>query len=256
MESSSAVAGQLADYDSKRVTSEQAMNEALGQYGVPELRKSVADWRTTTANTRNALNAVDPSVTGRTSQSLVTEAQRQRMVASEREPIAGQLNEQTIASGQDEAALRDALGMATTTATNKVNDWNTGRQSLVDRRDTAYKREQDDMARQLASEQERRRQMESDRAYALDAQKTNYATSDGGKQVDPAAELLTHIQNQFKAAGGQGNKAITRQQQDAWVEAWLNQNGVSKANRQGYWDLVNKTYNRSADATKDWRYAR
>jgi hypothetical protein len=63
--------------------------------GVPEIRNNVAGLRTTVANTTNALNNVDPSVTGRTSGSLVTEAQRQRLVNMERAPIASELQNES-----------------------------------------------------------------------------------------------------------------------------------------------------------------
>jgi hypothetical protein len=63
---SAALAAKLASYDATPVTSASALNEALGQFGVPEIRNTVSGLRTTVANTTNSLNAVDPSVTGRT----------------------------------------------------------------------------------------------------------------------------------------------------------------------------------------------
>jgi acetyl/propionyl-CoA carboxylase alpha subunit len=251
---SATIAKQIADYDGKRVTSTDALNEALGQFGVPEIRKNVSALRTTIANTTNALNGVDPSVTGRTSNSLVTEAQRQKQVANERAPIAQQLSSQTGAYQTASGDLGDATNQATSIANNRVNDWNTGRSLLQGQYDQTYKREQDDMARAVASEQERRRREESDREFSLASTKVSNAA--GGKEVDPAQEFLSYISGQFKSAGGQGSKNITRQQQDAWADQWFAQNGVSKANRQGYWDLFNKSYNRTNDPTKDWRWAR
>lgn len=250
---SATIARNLADYDSKRVTSTDALNEALGTYGVPELRKSVKDWRTTITNTKNALNAVDPSVTGRTSQSLVTEAQRAKMVNNERAPIAEQLTEQNDAYGLANSDLKDAMDQATVQATNKVNDWNTGRANLASLYDTTYRREQDEKAAAERAEAARREQANADREFAL---KQATSGGSGGEDVDPASEFLGYISQQFKASGGAGNKKITRQTQDAWANAWFDQHGVSKANRQQYWDLFNKTYNRTSDPTKDWRYAR
>jgi hypothetical protein len=176
---SATLAKQIQDYDAKKVTSTDALNEAMGQFGVPEIRKNVANLRTTVANTQNSLNAVDPSVTGRTSQSLVTEAQRQRMVANERAPIAEQLGGQNQALGQSTQDLNDALGQATTLATNKVNDYNAGRQALQSQYDTTYKREQDSVAAQVAREQAAREQANQDRQFAL-------ASRSGGKSANPA----------------------------------------------------------------------
>lgn len=74
--------------------------------------------------------------------------------------------------------------------------------------------------------------------------------------IDPGQEFLSYLQNNFKAAGGAGNPNVSRQTQDAWANAWFEQNGVSKANRQQYWNLFNQTYNRADNPTSDWRYAK
>lgn len=200
---SQALAGQIAEYDKKRVTSADAMNTALGEYGVPEIRKNVAALRTTVANTGAALNAVDPSVTGRTSQSLVTEAQRQRMVANERAPIAEQLQSQTGALGQQNQDLNDALSQATTSANNKVADWERGRQTLQSQYDTTYKREQDSLAAQVAQEQARREQANQDRQFALASR------SAGGKAASPAEvkmQVAQHVATGLAGSTGKDGK--------------------------------------------------
>lgn len=176
---SKALASQIADYDSKRVNSADATNAALAQFGVPEIRKTVSGLRTTIANTTNALKNVDPSVTGRTQGSLVTEAQRQRQVVNERAPIAEQLGSQTGALGEQTTALNEATDQATRLATNQVNDWNAGRQALQSRYDTTYKQEQDSLAAQIAREQAQRQQANADREFAL-------ASRSGGKSASPA----------------------------------------------------------------------
>jgi uncharacterized small protein (DUF1192 family) len=151
---SATLAGQIADYDTKnKVTSADALNEALGKYGVPEIRNRVSGLRTTLANTESALNSVDPSVTGRTQGSLVTEAQRQRQVVNERAPIAQQYGDQERALGVESGNLADANTQATSYATNRVNDYVTGRGALQSQYDTAYKREQDAIANALAQRQ-------------------------------------------------------------------------------------------------------
>jgi len=140
---SATLAKQIASYDAAPVTSTSALNEALGQFGVPEIRKTVSGLRSTVANTSAALDNVDPSVTGRTQGSLVTEAQRQKQVANERAPIAGQLTKFSGALNDNERALQDALGQATTVANNRVADYTRGRDALQSQYDTTYKREQD-----------------------------------------------------------------------------------------------------------------
>lgn len=140
---SATLAKQIASYDAAPVTSTSALNEALGQFGVPEIRKTVSGLRSTVANTSAALDNVDPSVTGRTQGSLVTEAQRQKQVANERAPIAGQLTKFSGALSDNERTLQDALGQATAVASNRVADYTRGRDALQSQYDTTYKREQD-----------------------------------------------------------------------------------------------------------------
>jgi acetyl/propionyl-CoA carboxylase alpha subunit len=179
---SAALAAKLASYDATPVTSASALNEALGQFGVPEIRNTVSGLRTTVANTTNSLNAVDPSVTGRTQGSLVTEAQRQRQVSNERAPIADQLTSQTGALTEQQQALKDALDQATTTASGKVNDYNQGRSALQGEYDIAYKREQDTAAasRAAAQDAESKRQFDA----GLSEKYANGSSTGSGSTAD------------------------------------------------------------------------
>ena len=180
---SKALAAQIAEQDAKRVNSTDAMNEALAQYGVPEIRKNVAAMRTTVANTNNALKAVDPSVTGRTQNSLVTEAQRAKIVNNERAPIADQLTEQTGALGTMTADANEAEMLATMLAQNRVADWERGRQALQSRYDMTYKAEQDTLAKQLAEEERRRAQADSDRNYQLKVRELAASQANAGSRA-------------------------------------------------------------------------
>lgn len=146
---SATLAGKLQAYDATPVTATDALNSAMAQYGIPEIRNTVSGLRTTLANTTSAYNNVDPSVTGRTQGSLVTEAQRHKQVTNEQAPIADQLKTQTGALGDATTNLSDAMGQATTAASNKVNDYNSGRAALQAEYDMANKREQDAAATAL-----------------------------------------------------------------------------------------------------------
>ena len=150
MVSSQELAQQIADYDKNKKSSADIMNSALTSYGVPEIRNRVSGLRTTLGNTEAALNAVDPSVTGRTSQSLVTEAQRQRMVAKEREPIASQYGDISRTLGTESANLNDAERSAREIGSGMINDYNTGRQALQSRYESTYGAEQNAIAQETA----------------------------------------------------------------------------------------------------------
>ena len=194
MATSADLAAQIRQYDSNKVTSTDALNEALAQYGVPEIRKTVGGLRTTITNTTNALNNVDPSVTGRTQGSLVTEAQRQKQVANERAPIAGQLTSQGQTLGDQERILQDSLGQATTQASNKVNDYVRGRTTLQSQYDDAFKSEQAAMeaeARRQALLEQQRQFNESLRASSRAAGSGGYNLGGGGASGQPASATAT-----------------------------------------------------------------
>lgn len=156
---SATLAQQLADYDSKRKNSVDLLNDAMGKYGVPEIRSRVAGLRTTLTNTENAINAVDPSVTGRTSGSLVTEAQRQKQVANERAPLAEQYGTFSRSLGDATSDLSDQERAAQLLAQSQQSDYDTGRNALAGRYQLA-----------VDTEAEQRRRLEADRAYDLQKQ--------------------------------------------------------------------------------------
>lgn len=213
MQPSAAIASQLADYDKNKVTSTDALNSALTQYGVPEIRNTVSGLRTTLANTQNAYNAVDPSVTGRTQGSLVTEAQRTKQVSNERAPIAGQISDQSKALGDNQQALTDALGQANTQATNQVNDYNTGRAALQSEYDTAYKSEQDTAAQQLAAQQAAEQQREFN---TTQSSKTSTVSAAQTKQQD----MGTISQNLNSVKGKDGH--VSQQSWNKALSDWTN----------------------------------
>lgn len=241
---SKSIAAQIADQDSKRVTSTDAFNEAMGQFGVPEIRKNVATWRTTIANTKNSLNAVDPSVTGRTSQSLVTEAQRAKIVNNERAPIAGQLGEQQDAYSLANSDLNEATAQATTQAGNKVRDWETGRANLQNMYDTTYKREQDSMAAQIAAEQEQRRRAESDRAYGLDVAAASRAGAAGKAKAPSKNDVAPHIVSNFNSLRGRDGKVSNETWQNG-LNDWTAAGGSVRDFWKMYGDYVNTKYTTS-----------
>lgn len=178
------LAGQLAAYNAKPVTSTDALNSALTQYGVPEIRNTVSGLRTTLANTQNAYNNVDPSVTGRTQGSLVTEAQRAKQVTNEEAPIAQNLTAEGNQLTTANADLTDKQNQASQLAQNQVSDYNAGRAALQNEYDTTYKSEQDKAATALAQQQaqEQQRQFNVSQAASTAAANTKAST------VAPAAQ--------------------------------------------------------------------
>jgi len=93
------------------------LSAAQQKYGVQGLQDRVNTYKTLTNNLTGAISAVDPSVTGRTAGSLVTEGQRSALVDRERTPLVGQLG--TAQQGESEA--NNDLGKAETDVNNEVS---------------------------------------------------------------------------------------------------------------------------------------
>ena len=120
------------------------------------------------------------------------------------------------------------------------------------------RRGEQEKALQAFEAEQRRMAMERERMAAEDRRhQQSLAAQRASQPVDWGSKFDQYIAQKFAEAGGQGNRNITRQQQDKWAEDWFRMNGVVGANnRQGYWDRFNANYNRDNDATKDWRYKR
>lgn len=170
MATSAEIAQQLAAFDANRKSSADVINEAMSQYGVPEIRSRVAGIRTTLANTENALNNVDPSVTGRTSRSLVTEAQRSRIVNKEREPIAAQYGQQSRALSDESANLNEQQRAAEMLAQGRIADYTTGRNALQSQYNDTLSRENELRRQAEADRLFNFNKAEADRNYQLNAQ--------------------------------------------------------------------------------------
>lgn len=71
------------------------------------------------------------------------------------------------------------------------------------------------------------------------------------KVVDYAGNLVSDMSTWFKTKGSMPS----RQEQDAFVDNWMNRQGVTgSGNRQVFWDAVNSYFGRVNDPTKDWTW--
>lgn len=182
-------------------------NQQQQAFGVGDVRNRVSSIRNTLLNTENALNQVDPSVTGRTSGSLVTEAQRQRLVNLERQPLAAQYGQQQGALSNEQATLSDLLGQAA----NQSNLIFQGQQQKISNAKDIYQA-------LTAREAEQRRQAEADRAFALQQQqfeeqkrqalaaasRASYASAAAKPTRDDYNSLLAQTESKLRAFQGAG----------------------------------------------------
>lgn len=87
-------------------------NEATTRLGVGDARAKMQGDRKAIDDTSALIEAVDPSVTGRTSGALVTDAQRQGLITKEKTPLLGSLGKLQGIYGTSSANYNDLLSQA------------------------------------------------------------------------------------------------------------------------------------------------
>lgn len=259
---------ELGTFDKSAQNPIDVYNAALEKLGITDARTRVTALRKSLIDNQNLLDNLSGNVSQRTSNALVTEAQRQRLVASEAAPIVGmgeQLNRQFSAAQGDYQGI---LGEGKTAADYEIEGQNTRRSALLDRLKIQIERTNDaEKKRQWQAEYDRQigldKQNQSNKDREFAASQAAAARSGGGggggggggsssSSVNPMQEFKDYIAAQFKAAG----KNPSRQSQDAWANAWFSSKGISNAARQVYWDAFNSTYKRPANPYDDWLYKR
>lgn len=108
----------ILDFNNTRKSANDYLSTANTQYGVTDAQSRAAALRSSINNTTNLIAAVPDSVSGRTQGSLVSDAQRTRLVGMEQAPLSGQLATQQGAYGVADQDLKDARGLASTYASN------------------------------------------------------------------------------------------------------------------------------------------
>lgn len=113
MPPSSATAYQtLQDFQANRATPDSAVAAGQDKYGVTGIGSQLDALRTMTGNLQTSIKNVDPSVTGRTAGSLVTEAQRGAIVNNERAPLVDQYNATQNNANEVSHQYDEATGLA------------------------------------------------------------------------------------------------------------------------------------------------
>jgi hypothetical protein len=126
------------------------------QYGVNDASLRVGELRKSVMNAEDLVNNVDDNVFARTSNALVSDSQRARLVAGEKDPLVKQLG--VIGRNYDYAQqdLAGAQAQSNRFSGAEIGDINTMRTSLSERLGTAQQREE--AARKAAAEAEATRQ--------------------------------------------------------------------------------------------------
>jgi LysM repeat protein len=184
--SSAALTNELTKMDSAYQNPVDVYNKALSELGITDARTRLTDLRQSLINNQNLLDSLSGNIQSRTANSLVTEAQRQRLYATEAEPITqmgNRLNQQYGTAQQD---VQDITSQAGTQTQLFTEGQKSQREALLNRLQLAIDKETNaEKKRQWQAEFDRQRAMDqqtirdADRQYQLALSKFNYdKTSD------------------------------------------------------------------------------
>lgn len=203
MPAADAAKSALQSYQS--LGSDQAMQKANTEYGVGESQTRLSALKGIVGNLQSQVEAVDPSVTGRTSGTFTTEGQRQALVSKESAPILGNLGKQQGALTSEQQDLTQKQGLASAMASALLSDDKARYQRLLDQYNAA-------VAQDAAAEQKRQFEVtKAEQKRQFDAQLAQSAKASAAKSASAAsapppistglAQLFTGYQS--KKQGGQ-----------------------------------------------------
>lgn len=151
------------------------MSEAETKYDIAGKKDRLSSLRGLVSNLQSSVEAVDPSVTGRTTGTFTTEGQRSALVNRERQPILGSLAKEQQALGVEQQGFSESQSLATQMASALMNQDQTTYQKLLDTYNATLAAEQ-------AAEQKRQYELNlaEQRRQFDEQQKASKAASAGG----------------------------------------------------------------------------
>lgn len=131
------------------------LRESETRLGLPTATQRQQGLRAAITNTENLIRAVPDSVSGRTGGSLVTDAQRTRLVGLERAPLDDAFRSQSDAYQGETSNINELKRQALQDTQLAISEDDRREESLKGLYDTLYGREQDELARKAAADQAR-----------------------------------------------------------------------------------------------------
>lgn len=250
--SSQQAEGDITSFNKLAPSSGDVLKAFDEQYGVNTQAQRVNQLRQSVMQAEDAVNNVDDNVFARTSNALVTDAQRARLVGAEKDPLVKQLgviSRNFDVAGQDLAGLREQSNRYSTA---ELGDISTMRGSLGERLGTAQQREEVERQRKQQEEQNRQwwenyylEKSKTD-AYIKNLQEQSAATR---AQAATAAAQAAAIRASMQKAAAPAPKANPQQDADASYLGKL----VSAYSGGELNTIINSLKNGNADAKR--RYA-
>jgi hypothetical protein len=258
-------------------------NKALESLGIADARTRVQSTKEQLMNTENLLRNVEGNVSGRTQDSVVTEAQRQRLVAQEQEPLNEAMRVQgqnfDLAAGDYDRKIAEGTAQTEYGIQGQIQK----RQALVDRMELMMDRAKtaEDKRRWAAELKLQKQKLSEDTRrwnaeFALEkenfalkkASASRVASSGGGSGGSRGGSSGGGSSGGSSSSGAnmsgldswfdtqwQKKPYASRQEQDAWINSWFSASGITDPeDRQQYWDYINSTRKRPTDPTTDWLY--
>lgn len=175
------------------------LTQAQGEAGLPAALTRVSDLQGNVSNLQSSLNAVDPSVTGRTSGTFTTEGQRQALVTKEQAPIQTNLTSANSDLGTAVNNENTANSNANAYATAIMGQNQQSYQELLDQYNAAqaYETQQQTEADKAASLAEQAREANLSAAAASSSSGTSAGTSSGSgvpATSAPASSSVNSVQ--------------------------------------------------------------
>ncbi len=167
------------------------MGEAEAKYDIAGRKDRLSSLRGLVGNLQSSVEAVDPSVTARTSGTFSTEGQRSALVNRERQPLLGDLARQQSALGMEQQGFSESQSLASQMASALMSQDQTTYQRLLDQYNASMASEQAAEARrqyEMTLAEQKRQFDEQQRAQAA-AQRA--ASSGGGYDVGSIVRAIT-----------------------------------------------------------------
>lgn len=213
----------LTGYQS--LDSTTAMNNANTQYDVGGSQTRLSALKGLVGNLQSSVEAVDPSVTGRTTGTFTTEGQRQALVSKERAPILTDLNKQQSAYSDEQGTLNQKQTLSAQMASALLSDDKAKYQRLLDQYNASTAQDAADEQKRQYNETmaENKRQYDLTAAAAAKTAAAGKAPSSGQVQSSAISALSGSLKN---AAGRDGY--VSPQTYAAAKRDWIDQ-GYSSA---------------------------
>ena len=173
---------ELRNFQGSRRKAADILKESESRLGLPDATKRQQGLRTAITNTENLIKAVEPSVSGRTGGSLVTEAQKTRLVGLERQPLDTAFSEQNRALEGESAIASELQRRALQESQLQLSEDDARQNALQGVYSTLYQREQDAIAkaeRDRAFEEQKRLVAEEQKRLAAQTNLFNPGSSSG-----------------------------------------------------------------------------